>query len=184
MAEFTPLFCSRIFLAPLAMKDAEALFRYRTHPLVEQFQSLRFRDLRDAERFIAELPKDFGERGTWFQLGIFKIDKGELIGDLGIHFLETGEEAEIGYTISPSSQRQGFAWEVTCATLDYLFLHQGLQSLVASTDPQNVRSRKLLQKLGFHLMEEVLLEDEAVEEIVYRLRRSEWRGHSAQSDAN
>lgn len=183
MSLFKPLYGSRIFLAPLGTKDAEALFRYRTHPEVEQFQSLRFRNLQDAEGFIAQLPKDFGERGTWFQLGIFKMDTGELMGDLGIHFLETGDEAEMGYTISPPFQGQGFAWEAVRAMVDYLFLHQGIQFLFAATDPQNRKSRKLLQKLGFHQMEDAPYADNAVEDVVYRLQRADWRGLSVQSDS-
>ena len=44
-----------------------------------------------------------------------------MIGDIGIHFLNDGFQTEIGYTICPEYQKNGYALEAVHSVLNYIF---------------------------------------------------------------
>ena len=51
---------------------------------------------------------------TWFQFVLIEKASGRLIGDIGIHFLETDAEnkqVEIGYTLDKNYRGKGYASE-------------------------------------------------------------------------
>jgi RimJ/RimL family protein N-acetyltransferase len=56
--------------------------------------------------------------------------------------------ATIGYTLRPDRQGQGFGTESVGALVDAL-IERGVVRVVATIDPHNVRSARLLERLGF-----------------------------------
>jgi len=73
-----------------------------------------------------------------------------LIGDIGLHFLDQNTKTvEIGYTIAPTHQRKGYAFEAVSRMLAYLFTILHTNIIIAVTDPQNHPSIGLLARLGF-----------------------------------
>jgi len=60
---------------------------------------------------------------------------------------------EIGlfWGIMPDSRRRGFASEAAGALLDYLFDDLGARQVVATTERDNIASRRTMQKLGMRL---------------------------------
>jgi len=141
----------RLVLRELTAEDADALFAYRAHPHVTRFQTWQPASLDDARAFIASLklhPPYTG--GTWRQLGIALRAGGALIGDCGIHVLKTdSRHAEIGYTIAPDHQRNGYASEAVRAVLGMLFGTLRMKRVVARTLASNAASKALLTRLGF-----------------------------------
>lgn len=71
-----------------------------------------------------------------------------LIGTLG-GFRRTPTEAEVGYSILPPWQRQGYASEGLGALLTALFAEDGFASATAQTYPQLAASLGVLHKAGF-----------------------------------
>ena len=72
-----------------------------------------------------------GTPGKWYQVGIYLLDGGKLIGDCGFRALtDDPEQVEIGMTLAPEFQGQGFATEAARALLDYLFADSGQASRV------------------------------------------------------
>jgi RimJ/RimL family protein N-acetyltransferase len=73
----------------------------------------------------------------------------ELLGDLGVHFLaDDGHQVEIGFTIAPAHQRQGFGTLAVVALLDYLFTVLNKHRVFASVDPRNEAPMALLRSVG------------------------------------
>ena len=88
----------------------------------------------------------------------------ELIGAVGIvPYLDTFNRivafnraanapatAEVGlyWAITPAYQRQGLASEAAFALVDYLFTHEKLGRIIATTGYKNKPSQKVMQKLG------------------------------------
>lgn len=62
---------------------------------------------------------------------------------------ELNKEIEILYTISDTYQCQGFATEAAKALIWYAFQKMGLNMLSAIIKPDNIASRKVIEKLGF-----------------------------------
>jgi [ribosomal protein S5]-alanine N-acetyltransferase len=120
----------------------------------------------------------YGERAVVLK------ETGELIGAVGIvPYLDTFNQvaafnrapdspatAEVGlyWAIDPAYQRQGFAPEAARALMDYLFTHEKLGRVIATTGYDNLPSQKVMQKLGMtvHRLEEPQLPDQFVVAVI------------------
>ena len=178
MNYFEPILTERLLLRRLAPGDAGPLFRYRNHPEVTRFQSLRLESESAALDFIRGLPVEPGEPDTWFQLALCLRTDGQLIGDVGIHFKDSHGQAGIGYTLDPDHQGQGYAREAVAALLAYLFGKLGLHRVTASIDPENTKSLALVRNLGMRqeatFIQNVWNGTDWEDECVYALLREEW----------
>ena len=179
--EFSDLLTERLRLRRFEHGDAEAFFTYRSDPAVMRFQSWKPKDVEEMRRFIA------GQTGlapdtpdSWFQLAVCLRKGGELIGDCGLHFpRDETWQAEIGYTIAPRRQRQGYGLEAVRALLDYLFTGLGKHRVYASLDPRNKASVALLERLGMRreacFMASVPEDGEWADDAVYALLAEEYQ---------
>ncbi|HSK22425.1 MAG TPA: GNAT family protein [Egicoccus sp.] len=142
----------RVRLRRFRPADAEALAAYRSDPDTARFQSWSTpyplemaRDL--VVQFAADEP---GTPGTSFQYAIERLEVPGLIGDV---MLSTGADVrlvEIGFTLAPEHQGQGYATEAVGLLLDHLFAPGNrVHRVAASIDPRNTRSAALLERLGF-----------------------------------
>ncbi len=55
----------------------------------------------------------------------------------------------LGYGVAKSHEGQGFMQEIVEAGIQYMFDEVGLHRIMANHQPSNLRSEKLLKKLGF-----------------------------------
>ena len=169
---------SRLRLRVLEPADAPTLYRYRCDERVARYQGWRPRDLADAARFIRENRAGaMGRPGSWLQLAIC-LDQGELIGDLGIHFLNP-DQWEIGYSLAPEHQGRGYATEAVSAILDRAFRHFRIHRVTGSVDPANTASIALLRRLGFrqeaHFIQSYRTPDGWADDLVFALLGTKWR---------
>ena len=86
---------------------------------------------------------------AWVQLAVEL--GGTTIGDVAIEVRDGGRQAMIGYSITTDAQGHGYATEAVGAVVDALFEQADLHRIVASIDPENRASRRVLEKLGFRL---------------------------------
>jgi RimJ/RimL family protein N-acetyltransferase len=100
----------------------------------------------------------YGERA------IVLKETGEIIGAVGIvPYLDTFNQikvfnraldslatAEVGlfWAIDPVHQRKGYAPEAARALMEYLFLHEKLGRIIATTGYENLASQKVMKKIG------------------------------------
>jgi len=168
----------RLSLRVLEPIDKEAFFSYRSLPEVAQYQSWKPHTIAEAEEFINNNVGRFPEpQNSWFQLAIC-LKGGSLIGDMGIHFQEDDAQVEIGYTLSPHYQGQGYAREAVKAVLDYLFFTLKKHRVTASVDPHNERSINLLNNLGFrkeaHFKKSFYSNGQWTDDCIYAMLAEEW----------
>ncbi len=138
----------RLLLRPLTLADAEAFFRYRSLPEICRFQSFQPKTRAEIEAFLRaseNTPQD--APGTWRQLAVC-LHSGTLIGDIGVHTLDDCQ-LELGYTLAPEHQRKGYATEAVLAILRQAFSVWNKHRVIASVDPENRASIRLLERLGF-----------------------------------
>lgn len=148
---FESVSSTRLIMRRLLPQDAERLSQYRNLPAVSKYQSSW-----SAERALA-LIQELGEsdpmvKGRWFQFGIELKETRELIGDVG--FLNSDENGKswIGFTLHPSHWGHGYATEAAKAILDFYSKNE-ISTFWASTEPDNHLSAKVLNRLGFTLIE-------------------------------
>lgn len=177
---FTPLRTARLTLRRFRPGDAAALAAYRGQPDVAQYQSWTTFTPADAEELLAKQTNVVPDTpGTWFQLGIALVAGDALVGDCGLHYrADDPKQAEIGITLDPTYQGQGYAAEALTAVLDYLFLGLGKHRVTATTDAENTPAAALLERLGFrregHFVQNIWFKGKWGDEFAFALLRTEW----------
>jgi RimJ/RimL family protein N-acetyltransferase len=177
-----PIVSERLHLRRLRRSDAAAMFVYRNDPTVVRFQGWKPTEVAALENFIAEQQDlQFGLSGTWFQLAIVLAEQNQLIGDLGMHFLaDAPQQVELGITLSPSFQGEGYATEAMVEAFGFLFYGLGKHRVIASMDPRNLASITLVEALDMrreaHFKRNYAAGDEWCDTLVYALLAEEWRG--------
>ncbi len=72
------------------------------------------------------------------------------IGNGGFKGEPVNGDVEVGYSVIPQFQRQGYAGEAVGALVDWAFEPPAVNRIIAETFPEIHASRALLGKLGFH----------------------------------
>lgn len=91
------------------------------------------------------------EAGTAIKLAALNYDRNEVIAVCNFSNIIHGvfQACSLGYSISHKYQGQGIMQEVILSCLDYVFNEVGLHRVMANYVPTNLRSEKVLMKLGF-----------------------------------
>lgn len=94
--------------------------------------------------------------------GLFSVilkSSQELIGDCGLEHMEIGAElaTELGYDFRSDCWNQGYATEAASAVRDYAFGELSLPSLISLIRVGNQSSRRVSEKLGMRLIDEIEL---------------------------
>lgn len=110
--------------------------------------------------------EDFGF-GLWL---LRDRSSGDFVGRGGLqHTWATGEaEVEAGWAIVPERWGQGLATELARAAVEAAFGPLALADVIAYTQPDNRASRRVMEKLGFVLERELIVEN--LDHVLYRLR--------------
>ena len=153
-SEFSVLHTPRLVLRRFTTADIDAFVAYRADPDVARYQGWEAGFSRaQGEEFLEWVKSvDPDTPGEWFQFAIERRDAAGLIGDCAAHF--GPEETEIGFTLAPEHQRMGYATEAVGALLGYI-ASRGHTTAAAWCDVDNLPSRRVLERLGFALVETV-----------------------------
>ena len=167
-ADPLPWTSDRVRLRRFRAGDLERFQAYRRDPKVGRYQGWEPMSDEAARAFIAEMgAAGFGRPGEWLQIAIADAADA-LIGDIGLHTLPDGREAELGITLARAAQGQGLAEEAARTLIAGLRAHTRVRRLFAITDTRNAASARLLGRLGMTL--------EAEEEAEFRGEPCrEWR---------
>lgn len=165
----------RLLIREMESSDASAIFNYRSDAQTNQYQGWIPEKLEELNDFIEnKIAKEFNQIDTWFQLAIIVKESNELIGDIGLHFLEN-ETVELGATLAKDHHRKGYATEALKAVIVYLFNEIDKQKIKASIDPRNLASMAMIEKLGFkkeaHYKKSFFLRGEWVDDVIYGLNK-------------
>jgi RimJ/RimL family protein N-acetyltransferase len=138
----------RLTLRRLRLDESAVLAVYMNDPDVARYQDW---ELPRPEAEIAAKIAAYAER-RWpcpgSGLNVAVEHDGELVGDVGVGWDDGGVQATIGYTLRAEHQGRGFATEAAGAVVDRL-LAEGVRRISATTDPQNLPSMRVLERLGF-----------------------------------
>jgi len=171
----------RLFIRPVCIEDAASIFRYRSDSDTNKYLSLIPQSVEDIAAFIDKTSLEINVPGTWFQFVIIEQASDMLIGDIGIHFLDTDSESrqvEIGYTLDKEFRRKGYATEALKIIIPYLINSLNKHRIIASIDPTNTDSIRLVERLGFrkeaHFVESLFFHGKWVDDVVYAILAKEW----------
>ena len=143
---------SRLVLRAITEADASALFEIFSDGDVMRYWSRPPMTSRDQARALATEIQVHWLARTLFQWGIAERAGGALVGTCTLYRWDRAHaRAEIGYALRKDRWGRGLASEAVAAVLDFAFGRMGLHRVGADTDPRNVASARLLERLGFKL---------------------------------
>ena len=149
----------RLTLRRLRAGDLSAFQAYRHDAEVGRYQGWEPTPDAEALAFLTEMARaPFGRPGEWLQIAIADGIDDRLLGDVGLHLMAAGREAEFGITLARSAQGRGLAEEAARVLIDGLREHTAVRRLIAITDVRNIASARLLRRLGMTLEAEASAE--------------------------
>ena len=94
--------------------------------------------------------KRYKESGTGY-FTVIEKETGNFTGQAGLHYsmVENKKILEIGYIFGKKFWNLGYAYEIAGAFIKYAFDYTGEKEIYALIRPENYRSSRLAEKLGF-----------------------------------
>jgi aminoglycoside 6'-N-acetyltransferase len=143
---------ARLRLRRFRPEDTAVFAAYRSDPAVARYQSWTAPVPADrAARLVEQLAAADAEQPGWFQYAIEVKADGGLAGDVGVGLAENRMQADLGFSLAADRQGRGYAAEAVRAVLGDLFERRGLLRVSAECDARNLRSARLLERVGFEL---------------------------------
>lgn len=169
----------RLTLRRFRESDAAALSAYRSDEDVVRYQSWSAPvTLDEALRMVHAMAAADPDEPGWFQYAVQRTADGVLLGDVGVNLHDNRMQADIGFTFAPAHQGHGYATEAVRAILDRLFREQGVHRVSAECDARNVRSARLLERVGFRREgmrpQYTWIKNEWTDDLLYGLLARDW----------
>ena len=133
----------RLIFRLLQNDDADLLFPYITEKITHYWIGWEYpKNKEECSMWIATLLKRNG-----IQLLAFCKETNDLVGGIGIDFVDRTEEYELDVWVSTSMQNKGYATEMLKSFLFWLQGHTKLEYILYSYTQGNSASRHLLKKI-------------------------------------
>ena len=121
------------------------------------------------------------EQGRGYVFGIFRRGDGTLVGRIALSHVARAawQNAVLGYFVDENQTRNGFATEAARLTLRFAFEHAGLHRVQAGVMPRNIRSIRVLQKVGMRdegtALRYLEINGEWEDHTIFAITREEWK---------
>jgi len=147
-----PVETMRLLIRTMAMQDVDDIHAYQSREDVCRYLPFAPRTRDEVATKVAQYSAaiSIADEGDYWQLAIERrADPGHVIGDVYFSLKSTANAAgEIGWTLHPSHEGQGYMTEAAGAILEIAFAGIGLHRVVARLDPRNDPSAALCRRLG------------------------------------
>ena len=148
---------SRLMLRPLGPTDAEVLQRInQTDGVLRYFPTQTPPPLEKVKRFITS-QEEHWDKHSYGNRGIVPEGDEQIIGWVGLQFLPELNETEVGYLLDAPYWGKGYATEAARASLYYAFEQCALNYIIALVHPDNIASRRVIEKCGMTFEETIHL---------------------------
>jgi len=175
----------RLWLRDAELADAPAIDGYAGDPEVVRYlvwgPNTPERTREVLQYRVREEQTAVGRRA--FELMIVEKASGQVVGGVGLRVADSDAlAADLGYVLTRAKWGQGIVTEACEKLLDVAFGWLGLHRVWASTDADNVASRRVLEKLGLrreaHFVQDQFVKGRYRDTLVYALTGAEYWSRS------
>ena len=149
-------------------EDVDSLYDIYKEPAVTEYMEKLYEDRDEEVAYIRDYRRKmygFYGYGIWT---VLSRKDGQVIGRAGISWRKEFDVPELGFVIGVPWQRQGYAYEVCRAILDYARREIGFKQIQALVMEHNEKSAALCHKLGFEDNGVTMIE--GVQYLLYKLQ--------------
>ena len=144
----------RCFVRETTVEDVDAFYELYKDEEITQYMEPLFEDrdeeIEYAKSYIKNVYEFYGF-GMWT---VVEKTSGKIIGRAGVSYREGYELPELGFMIGKAFWRRGYAYEVCCAILQYMYENYDMDELFIFIEPKNTPSIFFAKKLGAYLYKE------------------------------
>lgn len=142
----------RLIIRPFTLDDQDSIFQImKDKEMFEYTPDEPWESMEDAEEFIKQAIWLYELEHYTFRhfFAITQRLSGEIIGFCGVGGIGYDRsENEIFYSIGKPYWGKGYATEAAAAVLKYAFEQLGLFNIIGVVHPDNIASRKVMEKIG------------------------------------
>jgi ribosomal-protein-alanine N-acetyltransferase len=172
---------ARLTLRPFKPHDLNDLYEIRSDPDVMRYiGSGKPESIEQVRTALNKILSHWEGHGFGRWAAIDK-ERDKLIGWCGLSYLEDTEDVEIGYGIAKSHWGKGLTSEAAAAVIKWGFEDLGLDHIVAVAWPDNVISRRVMDRLGMKYVK--MAYNYHTEVVYYSIRREEYQASSRTKSA-
>jgi ribosomal-protein-alanine N-acetyltransferase len=175
------LLTQRLRLRPCAEADVPRLHALLTHPDVRRYL---LDDIVVGREWVFDLVESSRRTFADASFGLWCLESrpgDEFAGLAGLRVTAGAREPQLLYALDPAHWGRGLATEASEAVGDYAFDELGYRELLASTDPPNRASIRVMERLGLRFLESVRAAGQPI--VFYRIDREEWTRRRARRNA-
>ena len=164
----------RLLFRKILLSDVKDLLLIRSNDDVMRFMDVtRFESIADAEKWVHSVSESY-DKETGIMWGIVEKQSNHFIGYFGFwRMIPEHCRAEIGYALKPEYWGRGYMYETINRMAEFGFENMKLHSIEANVNPDNEKSKKVLEKIGFkkeaYFRENYLFDGKFLDSIIYSL---------------
>ncbi len=171
----------RLTIRDFEEEDWHAIVQRTTQAEVAAFMPWNEAAWAEQEKVVAWIREqralDFSTTDRYLEFAVVK--DGLNIGDVALkRFANNPKSAEVGWTLDPALQGQGYATEAAAVFMDWCFRNLKLHRLTSVCSSRNTGSYKLMERLGMrreaHHVKSSFIKGEWVDDLVYAVLAEEW----------
>lgn len=162
----------RLLLRPFTPGDVPAYERIRAKPEVVRYLPGGVASAANAAAVASGVINHFIEHwqargfGPW---AVMERETGGLLGHCGLHHVPELDAVEVLYMLDAPAWGRGFATEGASASVQYGFSVLALDRIVALAMPENLASRRVMEKIGLCHVGPVTFRN--LDAVLYEIRR-------------
>jgi ribosomal-protein-alanine N-acetyltransferase len=166
------LLTRRLRLTPCVEADVPRLHELLTHPGVRRYL---LDDVVVSREWVFDVVESSRKTFTDANFGLWCLESrpgDDFAGLAGLRVTVGAREPQLLYALDPGHWGRGLATEASEAVGDYAFDELGYSELLASTDPPNRASIRVMERLGMRFLESARAAGQPI--VFYRIDREEW----------
>lgn len=133
----------RLWVRDFERSDWEAVHTYTSDAHVMKYMPEGVLSEEETKSFVLKNVEEHAEK-----FPVIRIEDDMLIGHIVFHKYFGEHTYEIGWVFNPDYQQKGYATEAAGAVLEYAFNHLNLHRVVATCQPENTSSYRVMEKIG------------------------------------
>ncbi len=135
----------RLIIRPMIMDDIESVHAYLNDEQTMRFFVEGTYSIKKVKEVIEKNQKDNNK------YSILLKDTNELIGHISFHPWGMRKTYEIGWVFNKLYYNKGYATEAAKAVLQYAFTNLKAHRVIATCQPENIASKRIMEKLNMRL---------------------------------
>jgi ribosomal-protein-alanine N-acetyltransferase len=169
----------RLLLRQFTPDDSDDLYGIYSNPELFKYMSNEKPLLWEQTRAVIDtFTQDWKHHNFGVWAVIYKKNQ-RLIGHCGLKFLENTTQIQVGYLLLKSYWGKGLGTEAAKAALKYGFEEVRLPKIVAIAKPENIASRRVMEKVGMKYEKDAYYYDNDV--VYYSISRQAYQAQVMRS---